>query len=174
MCLVLYSWLLPVGTSPWSFRLHLQMRYEAKTLCVMREQETDSFSRLYILQLLNNFTRLHCKVRYNNRAAQKARTLHQGIVMVSDPLISTDYWTSVQITQQDIEYLHSYLFDLETPLTARELVAVFINERIQSERLAVQKRREAGGKTYFPKESFQIGDELIFPALDWRHGRVTN
>ncbi|HXQ33717.1 MAG TPA: hypothetical protein VN843_06880, partial [Anaerolineales bacterium] len=92
--------------------------------------------------------------------------------MVSDPLISTDYWTSVQITQQDVEYLHSYLFDLETPLTARELVAVFITERIRSERLAVQQRREAGGKTYLPKEIYQIGDELIFPALDWRHGRV--
>jgi hypothetical protein len=92
--------------------------------------------------------------------------------MVSDPLISIDYWTSVQITPQDVESLHSYLFDLETPLTARELVTVFVNERIRSERLAVQKRREAGGKTYFPKEIYQIGDELIFPALDWRHGRV--
>ena len=93
--------------------------------------------------------------------------------MVSDPLISTDYWTSVQITPQDVEYLHSYLFDLETPLTARELVAVFVNERIRSERLAVQRRREAGGKTYLPKESYQVGDDLIFPALDWRHGKVT-
>ena len=93
--------------------------------------------------------------------------------MVSDPLISTDYWTSVQITPQDVDYLHNYLFDLETPLTVRELVVVFINERIRAERLAVQKRREAGGKTYLPKESYQLGDELIFPALDWRHGRVT-
>lgn len=93
--------------------------------------------------------------------------------MVSDPLISTDYWTSVQITPQDVEYLHSYLFDLETPLTARELVAVFVNERIRSERLAVQRRREAGGKTYLPKESYQVGDDLIFPTLDWRHGKVT-
>ncbi len=94
--------------------------------------------------------------------------------MVSDPLISTDYWTSIQITPQDVEYLHSYLFERETPLTARELVAVFVNERIRSERLAVQRRREAGGKTYLPKESYQVGDDLIFPALDWRHGKVTN
>ena len=93
--------------------------------------------------------------------------------MVSDPLISTDYWTDIQITQQDIEYLHSYLFELETPLTARELVTVFINERIRSERLAVQQRREAAGRTYLPKDSYQVGDEIIFPALDWRHGRVT-
>ena len=93
--------------------------------------------------------------------------------MVSDPLISTDYWTDLQITQQDIEYLHNHLFEHETPLTARELVSVFIDERIRAERLATQQRRQASGKTYLPKESFQVGDELIFPALNWKHGTVT-
>jgi hypothetical protein len=93
--------------------------------------------------------------------------------MVSDPLISTDYWTDLQITQQDAEYLHNHLFELETPLTARELVSVLIDERIRLERLAVQARRLNGGKTYLPKESYQVGDELIFPALNWKHGKVT-
>lgn len=93
--------------------------------------------------------------------------------MVSDPLISTDYWTDIQITKQDVEFLHNHLFELETPLTARELVAVFVNERIRAERLATQQRRQAGGRTYLPKESYQVGEELIFPALNWKHGKVT-
>ena len=93
--------------------------------------------------------------------------------MVSDPLISTDYWTDLQITRQDVEYLHNHLFELETPLTARELVSVFIDERIRAERLAVQQRRQADGKTYLPKESYQVGDDLIFPTLNWKHGKVT-
>lgn len=93
--------------------------------------------------------------------------------MVSDPLISTDYWTDLQITRQDVEYLHNHLFELETPLTARELVAVFVDERIRAERLATQQRRQAGGKTYLPKESYQVGDDLLFPALNWKHGKVT-
>jgi hypothetical protein len=93
--------------------------------------------------------------------------------MVSDPLISTDYWTDLQLTRQDVEYLHNHLFELETPLTARELVSVFIEERIRAERLATQQRRQAGGKTYLPKESYQVGDDLIFPALNWKHGKVT-
>src|SRR5215213_2899320 len=92
--------------------------------------------------------------------------------MVSDPLISTDYWTDLQITSQDIEFLHNHLFELETPLTARELVAVFVDERIRAERLATQQRRQAGGKTYLPKDSYQVGDDLIFPALNWQHGKV--
>lgn len=93
--------------------------------------------------------------------------------MVSDPLISTDYWTDIQITPQDVEFLHNHLFELETPLTARELVTVFVNERIRAERLATQQRRQAAGKTYLPKESYQVGDDLIFPALNWKHGKVT-
>src|SRR5688572_17732961 len=93
--------------------------------------------------------------------------------MVSDPLISTDYWIDLQITRQDVEYLHNHLFELETPLTARELVAVLVDERIRAERLVMQQRRQAGGKIYLPKESYQLGDELIFPALNWKHGKVT-
>jgi hypothetical protein len=92
--------------------------------------------------------------------------------MVSDPLISTDYWTDLQITEQDVEFLHNHLFELETPLTARELVAVLVDERIHTERLATQQRRQAGGKTYLPKEAYQVGDDLVFPALNWQHGKV--
>ena len=94
--------------------------------------------------------------------------------MVSDPLISTDYWTDLQITPQDVEYLHNHLFELESPLTTRELVSVFVEERIRAERLATQQRRQAGGKMYVPKEAYRIGDELIFPALNWKHGKVTS
>lgn len=93
--------------------------------------------------------------------------------MASDPLISPEYWSNIQITQQDVEFLHNYLFEHETPLTARELVSVFIDERIRAERLALKKRREVGGKTYFPKETYQVGDDVIFPALGWKHGKVS-
>ena len=94
--------------------------------------------------------------------------------MVRDPLTTQDYWTDVQLNQQDIEYLLNYLFEHETPLTARELVSVFMEEHIRSEQLAKQMQREAGGKTYQPKERYQVGDDLLFPALDWKHGKVTS
>ena len=93
--------------------------------------------------------------------------------MVSDPLISTDYWTDLQITRQDVEFLHNHLFELETPLTARELVSVFIDERVHTERRAMHERRQASGKTYLPRESYQVGESLVFPALNWKQGRVT-
>jgi hypothetical protein len=92
--------------------------------------------------------------------------------MASDSFTSSEYWKELQITRQDVEYLHTYLFEHETPLTTRELVTVFVAERIRVERLAEQKRRQAGGKTYFPKESYQVGDNIVLPALNWQHGKV--
>src|SRR5574342_516335 len=93
--------------------------------------------------------------------------------MASESYTSSTYWESLQINRQDVEYLHTYLFENETPLSVRELVAIFVNERVRAERLAEQTRRQAGGKTYLPKETYQIGESLVFPALDWKHGKVT-
>ncbi len=93
--------------------------------------------------------------------------------MVRDPLTTPEYWTNLQLNSQDIEFLLNYLFEHETPLTARELVSVFMDEHVRAQKLAKQQQREAGGKTYQPKESYQVGDDILFPALDWKHGRVS-
>ena len=92
--------------------------------------------------------------------------------MAGEPIISSEYWKDLQITPQDIEFLHNHLFEIETPLTTRELVVVLIHERDRVERLAIQQRRQAGGKIYIPKEDFHSGDGVVFPALDWKHGKV--
>ncbi|MCC6569611.1 MAG: hypothetical protein IT315_10275, partial [Anaerolineales bacterium] len=92
--------------------------------------------------------------------------------MVSNLLESLDTWAEIQITRQDVEFLHNYLFEHETPLTARELALVLIHERTRAERAAVRKQQEGSGKVYFPKDSYQAGDALVFPALAWKHGKV--
>lgn len=94
--------------------------------------------------------------------------------MASDPIISNDYWKNLQINQQDIEFLHNHLFETETPLTTRELVTVLIHERNRAERLVVTQRRQAGGKIYLPREIYQTGDDIVFPSLNWLHGKVAN
>jgi hypothetical protein len=93
--------------------------------------------------------------------------------MVTIPLsIPADYWQSFKVNKTDVEFLHNHLFDCETPMTARELVGVLIEERVRTEREAQAKRRQADGKIYLPKESYKEGDRLTFPALDWAKGTV--
>jgi len=94
--------------------------------------------------------------------------------MVTIPLsIPAEYWQTLQISKNDIETLHNYLFESETPMTARELVGVLVEERIRFEQAAQAKKRQADGKIYLPKEQYKDGDHLVFPALDWAKGSVT-
>jgi hypothetical protein len=95
--------------------------------------------------------------------------------MASIPLsLPAEYWQTIQVNKKDIEFLHNYLFESETPMTARELVGVLIEERIRSERAALAKKRQSDGKVYLPKERYADGDHLIFPVLDWARGAVTS
>jgi hypothetical protein len=94
--------------------------------------------------------------------------------MTGETIHSSDYWKNLQITSQDIDFLHNHLFETETPLTTRELLTVLIHERHRTEQQALQQRRQGSGKIYFPKESFQVGDGIVFPSLNWKRGKVAN
>ena len=86
--------------------------------------------------------------------------------------LPNEYWSSLQVTPQDVENLHSFLFDRETPLTVRDLSVEFVESRIKAERVAAESKQKAGGKSFLPKETYQVGDELVFPALEWQRGKV--
>ncbi len=87
--------------------------------------------------------------------------------------LPTEYWLSLQITLQDVENLQTFLFERETPLTARDLSIEFVEARLRAERAIAESKQKAGGKNFLPKEKYQIGDDLIFPALAWNRGKVT-
>lgn len=87
--------------------------------------------------------------------------------------LPADYWSKLQITHQDVDSLQAYLFELETPLTTHDLAAVFVAQRLKAEKEARARLRESAGRVYVPKDDYQVGDELVFPALEWQRGRVT-
>ena len=92
--------------------------------------------------------------------------------MPSTLALSGDYWSTLQITAQDLEALQTHLFEVETPLTAGELAAVFVPFRIKVEKQLRDQQRSAAGKTYLPREQYADGQELVFPELDWSKGKV--
>ena len=94
--------------------------------------------------------------------------------MNAELLLSADYWQSLKIVKRDVEFLHTHLFETETPLPTADLVAVLIEERMRFEQETMLKKRKGSGKVYLPKESYQEGEELAFPALAWQKGTVKN
>jgi hypothetical protein len=57
-------------------------------------------------------------------------------------------------------------------MTTHDLSSIFVTQRLKAEQDARTRQREAAGRIYVPKEQYEVGDELVFPALDWKRGRV--
>jgi hypothetical protein len=82
------------------------------------------------------------------------------------------YWvTDFQVDDSDIEQIYNHLLEAEVPQTAEQIARVIIDFRVVGERNRI-KQLLAGRRLYQPKESHQIGDEIVFPALKYTHGAV--
>jgi hypothetical protein len=83
-----------------------------------------------------------------------------------------DYWKNFTPGKKDLEFISTYLFENETPLTEKELVPVLVQEHVRLEREALLKQQQGSGKPYLPKENYRTGDQIVFPALNWKQGTV--
>ncbi len=83
-----------------------------------------------------------------------------------------DYWEEYELEDEDISFLYDYLLESETPLTSEELMPILVEERIKREKILLEKKRLDGNDIYFPKDVFEIGDKLVFPACEWQKGEV--
>ena len=87
--------------------------------------------------------------------------------------LSESYWKTLEISQQDIEYIYSYLLEKETPLPSDNLAEALIKQRIKSDKKELQEKQKKNGEIYLPKLNFEIGEKVQFPAMNWASGIVT-
>jgi hypothetical protein len=71
----------------------------------------------------------------------------------------------------EIEYLQNYLFEVEEPLTTRELLQALIAHLLETRQRQAQPDNHQG-KIYYPGERYQPGDRLLFPLFNWASGTV--
>lgn len=85
---------------------------------------------------------------------------------------SAAYWTTnLKVTRADIEALFAHFLETEQPLTTREVALFFIKQRLTAE--FEQFRKQLANVTLFqPAKHYEIGQELIFPALNFASGKV--
>jgi hypothetical protein len=83
-----------------------------------------------------------------------------------------NYWNEIQVTPTDVENLHTTLFERETPLTTHDLAFAFIEARVRAEQAIKESEKKNSAKKFLPKEKYTSGDDLVFPALGWRAGKV--
>lgn len=86
--------------------------------------------------------------------------------------LQENYWETFQIREDDLEFLYNQLLELETPLTPQELMKMMVEERTRQEKNNLEKQRLGTGAVFKPSEHYEVGQELVFPALDWQKGHV--
>ena len=78
-----------------------------------------------------------------------------------------DYWDTFSLQAEDREFIYNHLLEIETPLTSQELLHALVKDRILREKEAIDKQRSSGGDIYLPKQSYQVGQSLVFPGFGW-------
>jgi hypothetical protein len=87
---------------------------------------------------------------------------------------SPDYWGSrFTLSGDDRELLLNLFVEDEQPRSSDELAQALIRHRVEREEYAMRRKRQAQGTLYQPKRSFQVDEQVVFPALDFVVGRVT-
>lgn len=83
------------------------------------------------------------------------------------------YWgEQFSLTDSDIEQLYNHLIEVEEPQTIEQLVMTLISNRVDEEIRSI-RRVAKGHVVYQPHNDYQIGDKLLFPAMEFMQGTVS-
>ena len=64
--------------------------------------------------------------------------------------------------------------DDEQPRSTDQLAQAIIRRRVEHEEADLRRKQQAQGTLYQPKRTFQVGEQVVFPALDFAVGQVTH
>jgi len=82
------------------------------------------------------------------------------------------YWTEkFEITDEDIEYIFTVFLEDEKPLSSREIAQRVIQYRLEQEAQILRRQIERG-QIFQPKDTYQVGQTLVFPGLGYIAGQV--
>jgi len=82
------------------------------------------------------------------------------------------YWTEdFSIADEDIEFLFNVFLEEEKPLSSREIARRLIQHRIEQEGLRLRRLIERG-EIFQPRNTYQVGQTLVFSGLNFRDGEI--
>jgi len=89
------------------------------------------------------------------------------------PSQNPSYWTTeFKLSPEDIENLQDYLQSRERPALESDLVQTLVEARFRREDQRI-RRELARGAVYQPKSAYQVGQQIVFPHLNFAVGAVS-
>ncbi len=82
------------------------------------------------------------------------------------------YWSDdFSVTDEDLEHLFNIFLETETPLHLRDLTLRLINYRLQAAGRFIETQIKRG-PLFQPKDEYEVGQQVVFPARDYQIGEV--
>lgn len=93
--------------------------------------------------------------------------------MSTDPTPPQDaYWSEFQVTEADLDIIYNLLLEREKPLTLRQIVEPLVQHHLDRLEREAKAAAETENPVYLPKESYEKGQVLTFPAVGGAVGEV--
>ncbi len=85
-----------------------------------------------------------------------------------------NFWQEYTLTEDSLNHIFNYLLETETPATQQELAKIIIQKEIGEQTRQIEESQKTEGAIYYPKNTYQIADHLVFPHRNWSKGVVKN
>jgi len=83
----------------------------------------------------------------------------------------TGWGEELAITDNDIAFLYEWLHAQARPCATKDLALALVEQRLAEQAKAVQAKLSRGD-VYQPKKSYEVGQTLVFPALEFATGKI--
>lgn len=85
------------------------------------------------------------------------------------------YWQSqFSVSHKDVETLYNQILEENQVLNLDDIALTLVRRQFQAEELASRSEFQQGSKLYQPKQSYTVGDKLVFPVLNFAGGTVVH
>ena len=81
------------------------------------------------------------------------------------------YWQEFVVDDRDLDYLYGLFLEGERPRTSDDLALSLMRRRCEDEE-ALIKKELARGTLFQPREGYEVGEQVVFPVLDYALGSV--
>ena len=82
------------------------------------------------------------------------------------------YWQEFAVDDRDLDYLYElFLEDDSRPRTTDDLALALVRSRCEREEALIE-RELARGTPFQPKDSYEVGEQVVFPTLGYAFGSV--
>ena len=84
-----------------------------------------------------------------------------------------DYWKTFSPGKKDLEFISTYLFENETPLTEKEIVPVLVKERVRIERDGTSVTVAGRGLDGLREPAATLDATMCWGLDVWPSGQIT-